>query len=79
MFDNCLYDVMALESDYLDWLRQQLLNGRKSRLGLSDDAALLKPTAGSEVVVTADLLCDGVHFRLDETTPEKIGWKALQR
>lgn len=45
-------------------------------LGLLDDAGLLRPGRGYEVVVTADALVAGVHFFPDDP-PEAIGWKAL--
>jgi thiamine-monophosphate kinase len=46
-------------------------------LGVGDDAALLSPSEGFESAVSADLLVEGVHFRLDWTTPELLGHKAL--
>lgn len=45
-------------------------------LGLLDDAGLLRPGRGYEVVVTADALVAGVHFFPDDP-PAAIGWKAL--
>ena len=45
-------------------------------LGLIDDAGLLRPGRGYEVVVTADALVAGVHFFPDDP-PDAIGWKAL--
>lgn len=45
-------------------------------LGLVDDAALLRPARGYELVVTADALVAGVHFFPDDP-PASIGRKAL--
>jgi thiamine-monophosphate kinase len=45
-------------------------------LGIGDDAALLKPPRGQEVVVTTDTLIAGVHFP-DDTDPQAVGWKSL--
>lgn len=45
-------------------------------LGLLDDAGLLRPGRGYEVVVTADALVAGVHFFPDDP-PAAIGWKVL--
>jgi thiamine-monophosphate kinase len=45
-------------------------------LGLRDDAALLAPPPGSELVLTTDALVAGVHF-FAEDLPEKIAAKAL--
>jgi thiamine-monophosphate kinase len=46
-------------------------------LGLLDDAALLTPSEGSEVVVTADALVAGVHFFPDDPA-DAIARKALR-
>lgn len=46
-------------------------------LGIGDDAALLQPPPGTELVVTADALVEDVHFRRDWSRPGDIGWKAL--
>jgi len=32
--------------------------------GIGDDAAVIKPASGSEVLVSKDLLIEGVHFDL---------------
>lgn len=45
-------------------------------LGLHDDAALVSPPAGQDLVVTADALVAGVHFFPDDP-PGSIGRKAL--
>lgn len=44
--------------------------------GIGDDTAVLAPTA-SPLLFAADMLLDGVHFRLSDTQPELIGRKAL--
>lgn len=47
--------------------------------GIGDDAAVLRPRAGFDLVVTTDLLVEGVDFRLDKgwTAPRDLGHKAL--
>lgn len=45
--------------------------------GIGDDAAVLKSAAGSDIVVTADLLVEDVDFRRDTTEPNLLGHKAL--
>jgi thiamine-monophosphate kinase len=45
-------------------------------LAIGDDAAVLDVSAGLQVVVTTDLLIEGVHFRRDWSDPYSIGWKA---
>jgi thiamine-monophosphate kinase len=44
--------------------------------GLRDDAAVIEPPAGHDLVVTTDALVAGVHFFLDDR-PADIAWKAL--
>ena len=45
-------------------------------LGVGDDAAILRPRPGHELVVTADMLVEGRHFA-GGADPEKLGHKAL--
>jgi thiamine-monophosphate kinase len=45
-------------------------------LGIGDDCALIKPTAGSELAITTDMLVEGRHF-FAGADPEKLGRKAL--
>jgi len=45
--------------------------------GLTDDAATIRLPTGEELVVTADLLSAGVHFRTDDP-PKRIAQKALR-
>lgn len=45
-------------------------------LGIGDDAALLQPSPGMQLVACADTLNEGVHFPA-QTAPDAIGWKAL--
>jgi thiamine-monophosphate kinase len=45
-------------------------------LGPGDDAAVLA-AEDSRVVVTTDVLVEGVHFRLDWSTPHQVGRKAV--
>lgn len=49
---------------------------RRTILGIGDDAALIQPTAGCELVISTDMLVAGTHF-LPDTTPEDLGWKTL--
>ncbi|MEJ7846512.1 MAG: thiamine-phosphate kinase [Pyrinomonadaceae bacterium] len=52
----------------------------KNKYGLSkvgDDCAVLSKDDQTDMVVTADMLVEDIDFRLDWTTPELIGSKAL--
>ena len=49
---------------------------RHTVLGVGDDAALVQPTPGHELVVSTDMLVAGTHF-LADTDPLELGWKTL--
>lgn len=44
-------------------------------LGIGDDAAILQPPAGQQLVISTDTLVAGRHFPL-ETSAHAVGWKA---
>jgi thiamine-monophosphate kinase len=46
-------------------------------LGIGDDAAVLKESAGRNTLVTTDLLVEDIDFHRDTTTPSLLGHKAL--
>ena len=48
-------------------------------LGMGDDAALLRPTAGYETVLTCDWFLEGTHFLRDKHPADSVGWKCLAR
>lgn len=43
---------------------------------VGDDAAVLSTESGKSLVVTTDVLIDGVHFSDITTSPEDVGWRA---
>ena len=45
--------------------------------GIGDDAAVLKSFVGTDVVVSTDLLIEGIDFQRDTTRPNQLGHKAL--
>jgi len=76
------------EFDFINKLRRQVeskANSASSFIphpsslirGIGDDAAVFKSLAGSDVVVTADLLVEDIDFRRDTTRPDLLGHKAL--
>jgi thiamine-monophosphate kinase len=54
-----------------------LAAGCPGALGLTDDAAVLAPDAQCELVVTADMVVEGVHFLADDP-PDLVARKALR-
>jgi thiamine-monophosphate kinase len=66
------------EFDLIRWVRAHTPRpGGSTVLGIGDDAAVVRPAKGSDVVVTTDMLMDGRHFRLDRDGPEAVGYKAM--
>lgn len=58
-------------------LRRQFGQGGPSVVrGIGDDAAVVSPSADRELVLTTDLLTEGVHFDLRTASLEDIGYKA---
>jgi thiamine-monophosphate kinase len=49
------------------------------RVGIGDDAAVLRPTPSSEWVVTTDAFLENVHFLRKVHEPAAVGYKALAR
>ena len=46
------------------------------RIGVGDDAAVIRPTPGNELVISVDMLVEGRHF-LRDTDPRRLGHKTL--
>lgn len=65
------------EFDLIDLIRERCAIERADvRLGIGDDAAILAPPPGHELVVSTDTLIEGVHFPAS-TGARDLGWKAL--
>ncbi len=68
------------EFDFIQRLREQTRSRKhSSRLltGIGDDATVISQLAGRAVVVTTDLLAEGIDFYRDATPPRLLGHKAL--
>ncbi|MCB2106684.1 MAG: thiamine-phosphate kinase [Rhodobacteraceae bacterium] len=66
--------------DEFEFIREMLAPlsiGAPGARGLGDDAATIVPRAGHELVVTADTVIGGVHFR-EEDAPGLVARKALR-
>ena len=64
----------------LDWIETaRKLCAKKStfvKQGIGDDAAVLRWTSKKDLLITADMILEGRHFR-DEDNAFAIGWKAM--
>ncbi len=72
---------MAGEDKIIDRIRRRLPSLARGalRLGIGDDAAVLRLSHGHEWVVTCDQFLENVHFLADVYPPEAVGYKALAR
>jgi thiamine-monophosphate kinase len=66
-----------MELEFIRWLREHVPTDPRAKLGLSDDAALVSLAGSTDVVVTTDLLTDGVDFQVGEHDLRRIGRQAL--
>jgi thiamine-monophosphate kinase len=66
-----------MEADFLRWLRERLPPHPLLMLGIGDDASLLATAGRRNLVVTTDLIADGVDFDLKIDNPRRVGHKAL--
>jgi thiamine-monophosphate kinase len=64
----------------VSWIRQRAVPGRGLvALGIGDDASLVRVAPGRELVLTADMLLEGVHFDFALHPAESAGHRALAR
>jgi thiamine-monophosphate kinase len=66
-----------MESELITYLRQRLPPHPLLKLGAGDDAAVLDVARQDELVVTVDMLMDGVDFELARVDPRRVGHKSL--
>jgi thiamine-monophosphate kinase len=64
------------EIDLIETIFAPLAAATPGSLGLTDDAAIIEPPPGCDLVVTADAIVGGVHFFPDDCAAD-IAWKAL--
>jgi thiamine-monophosphate kinase len=66
------------EFGFIGKIRKRLkARGPFVSLGIGDDAAILTPSRGRELVFTTDMLVEGRHFDFKFTTPWQLGAKAM--
>jgi thiamine-monophosphate kinase len=74
-------DCLVNENELVRKIEKTFAGARTSvlELGMGDDAALLKPRAGHELVLTCDWFLEGSHFLREKHTADAVGWKCLAR
>jgi thiamine-monophosphate kinase len=68
------------EFDFIRQLRRQTESRKRSApviKGIGDDASVIRPAADRDLVITTDLLVEGIDFYREATTPQPLGHKAL--
>jgi len=66
------------EFGFVERIRKTLKeDGSSVVLGVGDDAAILRPTAGQELIFTTDMLVEGKHFDLKTISPWQLGAKTM--
>lgn len=69
---------MVGEFEFIEKVRRTFADiGDGAIEGIGDDCAVIPVGNGESVVVTADLLTEGIHFVRDTITPEQLGAKSL--
>ncbi|HSB08027.1 MAG TPA: thiamine-phosphate kinase [Blastocatellia bacterium] len=68
---------MPRESEIISRIKQRARSSDQVLVGIGDDAAVIKVSAGRDVLACCDLMVEGVHFQLDRTPPRLLGRKAL--
>jgi thiamine-monophosphate kinase len=66
------------EDEITEWFaRHSRLAASKFPIGIGDDMAEIRLAAGISVLITTDMLLDGVHFDLRKATLRQVGYKAM--
>ena len=69
-------DRIENETELIQTYLAPLSRGAPGAFGLRDDAALISPEPGTDIVVTSDPIIAGVHF-FPTDSPADVAWKAL--
>ncbi len=76
MCAGCANIPMATEFELIERFFAAHIEDPAVRTGIGDDAAVISPPPGMDLVITTDTLVEGVHFP-QQSPPHTIGHKAL--
>jgi thiamine-monophosphate kinase len=76
--------MMTTETTLIERIRRALpsrdpARRRQLRIGIGDDAAVLRLSGKPEWVITCDMFLENVHFLAHAFPPDAVGYKALAR
>ncbi|HUV41600.1 MAG TPA: thiamine-phosphate kinase [Sedimentisphaerales bacterium] len=70
--------MKAGEDQVTEWFaRRRRLNPAEFPIGIGDDMAQVRLPASRSMLITTDMLLDGVHFDLNKTALKQVGYKAM--
>lgn len=65
------------EFRFIEKIRSLVQKRGDVKVGIGDDAAVLRIGKGRTLLFTTDMILEGKHFLKDQATPFEIGWKAM--
>ena len=70
--------MSSREDDITAWFAgQSSLNASKFPIGIGDDMAAVRVACDGVLLITTDMLLDGVHFELAKVGVRQVGYKAM--
>lgn len=65
------------ENALIEWIRRRTPRDRRVRVGIGDDAAVVRGLDGADAVLKTDMIIENVHFDRRTSRPEDWGYKAV--